>query len=249
MPEPISSANASSSSSNQYDPTLDEDGQVCRSDAPNSSQSAPQALATIEPEPAPSPAVSKLLGAVPPPPSALPPSSKPPSPSTAHNNAERTSERRGIAPYASAGQVGDTYAVHAGVALLKGHDPKSGLDVEVLSVSGQVGTQEEWQAGLVRLGRSTSAGSFGIEAMTLRVNRGIHNDDGSVGLNMGAQVTALGGETTVGTVESLTLGVSAGAGAAGSFGVRDLDRDGEHEVCAKVSYGPVTVGACVETPF
>lgn len=248
MPEPISSSSAASSNTS-YDPTLDEEGQVCRSDAPNSSQFAPLVTATTQPEPASSPAVGKLLGAVPAPPVALPPSSQSPPPSTARNNAERTHERLGITPYLAAGQVGDTYALHAGTALLKGHDPKSGLDVEVLSVSGQVGTQEEWQASLVRLGKSTSAGSFGAEALTVRVNRGIHNDDGSVGFNAGAQVTALAAEATYGTVDSLTLGLSAGAGAGGSLGVRDLDKDGEHEVCAKVSYGPLTVGGCVETPF
>ena len=250
MPEPISSSNASSSFSVRYDPTLDEEGQVCRSDAPNSSQAASQVAAATQPEPALSPAVSKLLGAVPTRRVVLPPSSKLPSPpSIAHNNAERTSERRGIAPYLKAGQVGDTYAAYAGAALLKGRDPKSGLYVEVLSISGQVGTQTELQAGLVRFGRSTSVGSVGVEAMTARVNCGIHNDDGSVGFNVGAQVAALGAETTYSTVDSLTVGVSAGAGAGGSLGVRDLDSDGEHEVCAKVSYGPLTVGACVETPF
>jgi hypothetical protein len=66
---------------------------------------------------------------------------------------------------------------------------------------------------------------------------------------VGAQVTALGGETTYGTVDSLTLGVSAGAGGAASVGVRDLDKDGEHEICAKMSLGAVTAGACVETLF
>jgi hypothetical protein len=139
--------------------------------------------------------------------------------------------------------------VYAGVGLIKGHDPKSGLDAEVLSVSGQIGTQTEVQAGLVRLGRSTPDGSVAVEAMTARVNLGIYNDDGSVGLNAGAQAGALGGETTYGTVDSLTVGVSAGLGVAGSVGVRDFDKDGKHELCAKVSYGPVTLGACVETPF
>jgi hypothetical protein len=247
MPEPISSSSVPASSS--YDPTLDEDGQVCRADAPNSSQAASHSVATAQPPAAPLMGVGKLLSAVPPAASALPPPSKPAAPSTAHNNAERTSERRGIAPYASAGRVGDTYAVYAGVAGIKGHDPKSGLDAEVLSVSGQVGTQTEVQVGLVRVGGSTSAGSVGVEAMTARVSFGIHNDDGSVGVNAGVQTAALGGETTCGTVDSLTVGVSAGPGVAGSLGVRDLDKNGKHELCAKVSYGPITVGACVETPF
>lgn len=239
MPEPISSSNPISSSS--YDPTLDEGGQVCRSDAPNSSQSAPPPTSSSPP----SPAVSKLVGAVPPPPATLPA----PSPSTANNNAERTSERSGIGPYASAGWVGDHSGTYAGVALLKGRDPKSGLDVEVLSASVQSGSQIEVQAGLVRLGKSTPQGSVGVEVMTARANYGSHNDDGSVGLNIGAQATAIGAEGTYGSATSATVGVSAGVGAAGSFGVRDLDEDGNDEICAKVSYGPLTLGACIEMPF
>lgn len=50
----------------------------------------------------------------------------------------------------------------------------------------------------MRLGRSTSAGSVSVEAMTVRFSHGIHNDDGSVGFNAGAQATALDGETTYG---------------------------------------------------
>jgi hypothetical protein len=34
-----------------------------------------------------------------------------------------------------------------------------------------------------------------------------------------------------------------------SLGVRDKDGDGDHEVCAKISIGLVTLGACVETPL
>jgi hypothetical protein len=244
MPDPISPSNPPLSSG--YDSTLDEQGQICRPDPLREQAAGPQP----EPAPAPPPAVSKLLGAVPTPPSALPPPpAKPLSPPAAHNNAERTSAQPGIAPYLSAGRVGDTYALYAGAALLKGHDPKSGLDVEVLSVSAQVGTQEEWQAALVRLGGASSSGSASVEAMTMRVSRGIHNDDGSVGLNLGAQATAIGAEGTYGKVDSVTVGLSAGVGAAGSVGVRDLDADGKHEVCAKASYGPFTLGVCVEAPF
>lgn len=232
-----------------YDPTLDDSGQVCRSDAPNSSQPAPKALLPTPTEPVQLPAVGMLLSAVPPPPSALPRSWTPPAPSTAHNNAERTSERTGILPYLSADRVGDAYAVYAGAAMLKGHDPKSGLDVEVLGLSGQVGTQNEFQVGLQRIGRSTSIGSVGIEAVTARANIGFHNDDGSVGINAGAQATALGAETTLGIVDSVTMGLSAGLGVGGSVGLRDLDNDGEDEVCAKLSIGPLTGGVCVETPW
>jgi len=139
--------------------------------------------------------------------------------------------------------------VYAGVAALKGRDPKSGLEVEVGSASGQVGTQTEFQAGLVRIGRSTRDGSVAIESFTLRANAGIYNDDGSVGLNAGAQATALGGETTFGTATSVTVGVSAGVGVAGSVGVRDADKDGKHEICVKGSYLAGTLGICVETSF
>jgi hypothetical protein len=86
-------------------------------------------------------------------------------------------------------------------------------------------------------------------AFTARANIGIHNDDGSTGFNLGVGATAVGFEGTVGGTSALTYGVAASVGAAVSVGVRDIDRDGSGELCARVSIGPVTVGACLENPL
>jgi hypothetical protein len=247
MPEPLSSSSTSRSDAS-YDPSLDDAGQVCRNDVAASSLT-PTATSS-------EPAVAKLVSSVAKPTalpapksSAAPSASTPPGPSTANNNAQRTSERHGIAPYADAGITGAGDSVYASAALVKGRDPKSGLEAEVLSVSAQVGAQTELQAGLVRLGTSNARGSATIEAFTARVSAGIHNDDGSTGLNFAVQEVAVGDEATFGTVNSLTLGASAGAGLAASAGKRDLDNDGHAEYCIRGSYLEFTGGLCIETPF
>jgi hypothetical protein len=244
MPDPISP-----SVSNGWEPdpsldlSLDDMGQQCRGDAANRSEPLPQSST--------SPAVTQLVSAVSRPATAPSlPAATSPSVSSANNNAQRTTERSGIAPYAAAGKIAAGDSLYVGVAGLKGRDPKSGLEVEVLSASEQKGLQLESQAALVRLGQAKAAGSFNIEAFTLRATHGIHNDDGSTGYNIGALATALGGEVTLNHgADSLTLGLSAGVGAAGSVGLRDIDGDGEHEVCVKASIAEFTLGACVETPL
>lgn len=235
MPDPISSSNSSLINAS-YDPGLEDAGQVCRNDVATSSQ--PLAASSSEP------AVAKLVSSVAKP-TVLPAASA----STGNNNAQRTSERHGIASYAEAGLTGAGDSVYAGAALVKGHDAKSGLEAEVLSVSAQVGLQTELQAGLIRVGTTNSLGSVTIEAFTARGNIGIHNDDGSTGFNIGGVLTALGDETTLGTVNSVTVGVADGAGAALSAGKRDIDHDGNTELCAKATVGPFTGGLCIETPF
>lgn len=244
MPDPIRSSSPTiSDSPSVSDSTLDEVGQQCRGDAPNRSEPPPQSSS--------SPAVTQLVSAVSRPATALSlPAAKGPPPTSANNNAQRTTELSGIAPYAAAGKTAAGDALYVGVAGLKGHDPKSGLEVEVLSLSEQKGLQLESQAALVRLGQTKAAGSFNIEALSLRATHGIHNDDGSTGYNIGGLATALSGEVTLNHgADSLTLGLAAGVGAAGSVGLRDIDGDGEHEVCVKASIAEFTLGACVETPF
>ena len=190
----------------------------------------------------------RLVSSVPPPPSALPPSSPTPPGPAANNNAQRTDERRGVAPYLSAGRTAAGDSVYAGAALVKGRDP-SGAAVEVLSASAQLGAQTELQVGLQRVAGTHGALTGSVETFTLRANVGIHNDDGSVGLNIGAGVTAVGFEGTAGDANSVTYGVGAGVGAGASVGARDVDSDGKAELCARLSFGPVTVGACVENPL
>jgi hypothetical protein len=223
---------------------------MSRPDAPNSSQAPTSANSSqADPSVPQAPAVAQLVSAVPPPPSVLPaPAPSPPGP-TANNNAQRTTERSGVRPYADAGATGSGDSLFAGAALLKGRDRKSEGEVEVLSVSAQVGAQTELQLGLQRIAGTRGALSGSVESFTARANIGIHNDDGSTGFNIGAGATAVGFEGTVGGASRLTYGVAAGIGAGVSIGVRDVDSDGSGELCARVSIGPVTVGACVENPL
>ena len=248
MPAPTSSSNSSQSSSFSPDPTLDETDLVCRSNAPRSSQ--PEPASSSEPPPTP-PAVSKLLSAVPPPAAKLPPAASPAlsTLSQAENNAQRTTELHGVVAgyfdYDVTGGWGDS--VFVGAAALKGRDPKSGIEVEVFSGSAQVGLQNEAQAGLARMGVSGKNGSATAELFTVRATEGIHNDDGSIGLNVGAvaNFANIEGTLTHGA-DSLTAGLGAGVGYAFSLGLRDIDHDGAIEVCVKGTAGPVTLGVCAE---
>lgn len=242
MPDPISSSNPMQSS----DPYADDVGKVSRDPNPNSSQPEPVASS--------SPAVPVLVNSVPQPRSVLPPAAPSPPPSTANNNAQRTSERVGIAPYAVAGKTAAGDSVYAGVAGLRGRDPKTGFEAEVLSASVQVGAQNEAQIGLVRVGGRAGGlvgAGAGMEVMSLRANLGIHNDDGSTGFNIGVSATTVGAQVIEGDGEptSTTLGLSSGPSAAVSAGLRDIDKDGKREVCLGVSLGLSTLGICLETPF
>lgn len=251
MADPIAPSSSTKSASPNYDPYADDAGKVSRADAPNSSQPEPSTNRAQSEPPAPSaPAVAKLVSAVPRPSSVVvPPTAPSASALPANNNALRTSERNGIIPYADADVTASGDSVFAGAAMLKGRDPKTNGEVEVLSVSGQLGAQTELQVGFQRVSGARGALSGGVEVFTARANIGIHNDDGSTGFNVGAGATAVGLEGTVGGASRLTYGVAAGMGAGVSVGVRDVDRDGNGELCARVSIGPVTVGACLENPL
>ncbi|MDF3071611.1 MAG: hypothetical protein K0R38_7212 [Polyangiaceae bacterium] len=139
--------------------------------------------------------------------------------------------------------------MYAGVALYKGRDAKSGLEVEVLSGSVQVGAQNELQIGFQRAGGAQGALAGSVETFTARANLGIYNDDGSKGLNVGVSATAVGFEATVGGPNSVSYGVSAGVGLGGSVGLRDVDGDGKKELCFRASFLAASVGACGESPL
>jgi hypothetical protein len=190
--------------------------------------------------------VPKLVSSVPPPPAVLPPAASPAS--IANNNAQRTSERIGIGPYASAGTAGGD-SIYASVAALKGRNVSSGAEAEVLSASVQLGAQNEAQLTFVRVAGGSGALRGSTEAFTARANIGIHNDDGSTGLNVGAGAAAIGFEATIGRETSLTTGLAASIGYGASIGVRDVDADGKTELCARVCGGPITIGLCVESPL
>jgi hypothetical protein len=159
-------------------------------------------------------------------------------------NAQRTSARA-EGTYAEAGVTSSGDAAYAGVALAKGRSPNRPTEVEGLSASVQVGLQSEAQAGLVRAGGASASGaSWGAEGMTARASIGIHNPDGTHGLNPGATAAAAAFEGTtpplLGGHVVLTGGVALGFGAAGSVGYREAD--GQHEVRARAEVGPYIVG-------
>jgi hypothetical protein len=174
----------------------------------------------------------------------------PPPPPRATNNATRTQERNlASGPYAAAGYVEGGHVLHAGVALAKGRDA-SGLEVEAMSVSVQVGAQHEAQAGAVRVGFSGAKGTIAGEGGTANAHIGIHNPDGSTGLNTGAGTVMVGGEITLGAnANSVTVGTGVGVGAEMSVGLRDKDGNGRPEVCFRLGVKFATVGACIELPF
>jgi hypothetical protein len=168
----------------------------------------------------------------------------------ATNNATRTSERDlASGAYADAGYAPGGHALYAGAAIVKGRDA-SGLELEAMSVSVQIGAQHEAQAGALRAGMVGSQGAIGAEAGTANAHIGIYNPDGSTGLNTGVGAVMLAGEATVaGKANSVTLGTGIGVGAEGSIGLRDKDGNGQPEVCFRIGVKFATVGACIELPF
>lgn len=185
---------------------------------------------------------------VPEPTSQLPPQSSTSFFSGAANSGQRTTAREGITGYAEYGVTGTGDGVFAGAAALKGRDPKTGLEVEVFGASTQTGLQSEDQLTMARVGVSGQYGAASAEAFTARRGIGTHNDDGSIGANIGATATAVSVEGTLAEGgDSLTVGVGVGAGMAASVGLRDADQDGIYELCVKVSAGFLTLGVCAET--
>lgn len=170
----------------------------------------------------------------------------------ADTNSQRTSQRIGLLPYADAGVTQSGDSVFAGVALLKGRDPNTGIEADVFTLSGQVGAQTEVQAGMLRLGASTDDGSksVGMDIFTAKANLGIHNADGTTGINVGAQATIVGIEGTLGHGGyGVTGGLSVGVGAEASIGTGDSDHDGNSELSVRVGLLFFTVGVRLENPL
>lgn len=165
------------------------------------------------------------------------------------NNAQRTSANT-PAPYADAGVTEDGIA-YAGAAAIKGRDENTGIEMEIYSASVQVGTQNEAQVGMARLGVSSDSGANNatMDIFTAQASAGIHNKDGSTGLNVGATAVAVGIEGTASTGASgVTGGLSVGVGGEVSVGTRDADGDGYGEAAIRVSAGFITVGIQIEDP-
>ena len=147
-----------------------------------------------------------------------------------------------------------TSEAHAHAAVLSGHDPQTGLDLEVLSVAAQGGPGGASLEGMVeRYGFSSADATKEIHADIFSVcaEIGRHNADGSDGVGLGASASAMGVEFTLGQGgdNSLTVGVGVGVGAHVSIGGRDIDNDGKPEVCARVGVAVFTLAGCVESPF
>ena len=138
--------------------------------------------------------------------------------------------------------------LYAGAFVLQGRDA-SGLDVEVFSASAHAGEREAAaQAGMARMGSALGQHmKVSGEVFTAQAHATYDNPDGSTGLGASAGYTAVGGEVTLHCgADSLTLGVSAGVTVGASYGVRDIDQDGQPEYCGRIDFGAGTAGACVE---
>jgi hypothetical protein len=163
----------------------------------------------------------------------------------------------GKAPEASPGIRGPSAEAHAddgdyyaGAYLLRGCDPKTGLEVELFSGSIHQGERERAvQVGMARMGGTTDDRHFGArgEVFTAQARVGVDNPDGSIGVGASVGSTVVGAEVTgtVGPV-SLTVAAAVGATVGGSVGLRDSDHDGKTEYCARVDFGVGSVGICVE---
>ncbi len=162
-----------------------------------------------------------------------------------NNNSQRTAATELGPFYARAGATSAGDSVYAGAAWLKGH--ADGGNFEFFSASAQLGAQTEFQAGLARVGMSSDWGSWEVRTLEADAHIGVHNPDGSTGLNAGLAATAIAAETTLKwSGNSLTVGGALGVGGDVAVGKRDADNDGNIEYCARVAYQVVIGGACIE---
>lgn len=126
-----------------------------------------------------------------------------------------------------------------------------GSGATVLGASLKKGVDKDLQLTAVRSNFSIEQAGYGFslsgDAGAFRANSGVHNDDGSVGKNVGLIAEAAGLEATLASpLGSITLGAGVSIGVAGSSGVRDADHDGKPEYCAKLSIPALTLGYCLE---
>jgi len=143
--------------------------------------------------------------------------------------------------------------VRAEVAAAKG-ELSDGIDVEVFSSAAQVnedGVSVEGAMARVQIRADQEGHRAQIETFSFKASAGRANPDGStgVGLGLGANVVGIEGTVNLGGGTDVTGGLSAGAGAEASVGVRDFDKDNNPELCARVSLAFVTIGMCIENPF
>jgi hypothetical protein len=170
--------------------------------------------------------------------------------STAGQHADSAS----VVGYDHTGPSAEGDSQRAEVAFVKSSNPSGALQgssLEVLGVVAQAGKQDNHELIAMRSTLALSRAGFGLSVITdgpsLRANLGVHDDDGSLGGNVGLGANALGFEATLSTpVGSVTYGDGLSLAASGSIGVRDADHDGKPEFCTKFSIPAYTFGACLE---
>ncbi len=165
---------------------------------------------------------------------------------TDNSNAERTASMQAFElPHASAGLTQDQRSMYAELAMLKGSEGQ--LSAEIASVSIQGGDQSEAQAAVARGTLRGEQEAVNLRMVEIEAHYGIHNPDGSTGINAGATASSLAVEVSYENAgNSVVAGLAAGPGLAGSLGTRDADADRNTEYCASVAVGPITVGLCLE---
>jgi hypothetical protein len=126
-------------------------------------------------------------------------------------------------------------------------------DVTFLDVGAEVSEQQFGPHATVFHGKKTETlggvdFSVSVDAGAVECGPGIHNADGSTGLHLGGTATSAGVEGTVHKKGwgSVTGGLGGGVSAEASIGVK---KEGETtELCGRVSWAIVTVGACFPVP-
>ena len=190
---------------------------------------------------------------------------------TGRTHADRLRQYEGIAPRANVSVSAGGYVNRAHFAAAAGHDKKTGISMELLSASAQIGLQSSAKAAMVQVSvegdKLTQAdrksvyaatGQLSADLVATKVEFGRHNSDGSKGFNAAASADLVSIEGTAdfsafgGILEgSLTAGGGIGVGGEVGVGFRDQDNDGKPELCARVGgkFGPGgTLGACLELP-
>lgn len=158
-----------------------------------------------------------------------------------------------VAEEPAATYAGETHP--SGTTLLEWNlfnDDEGMLQGSILSAKAHVGEQTEFRASLAEgtlRASENSPAALQAEVMSARVHAGLHNDDGSTGVNAGAVVRAVGYTSSLSTGASgLSIGLGIGAGAGFHVGGRDADSDGYKELCVGLDLGFFKIGVQLEDP-
>ncbi|MEZ4287657.1 MAG: peptidoglycan-binding domain-containing protein [Polyangiales bacterium] len=152
--------------------------------------------------------------------------------------------------FVDAGVANDGNGYFAEAALLSGnvHD---NLDVELMRASTQIGRVTEAHATMSHLTWNSTNGRSEIEGsvLTAHARSGAINPDGSIGFGVYVGAEAIGASATARNgADEISFGLSLGVGAGGHLGLRDVDTNGDLEVCAGLSVEFLSAGFCVELP-